>query len=205
MPEAQASPTPEPTPTPAPGDFLTLRPDSTPSNTPPPPSPPPRSKASSTPPIEDALARQAAKVAQENRSYNSHSIQQPPGYQPQSVQTKMSGSVKDLGKSSVSALGTPLGRYEKAISDAIGARWYQLVGDRMSDLVHTENVQIHFYVSRSGKIVGVRANGPKQDTVLASISIQAITESELPPIPDEVASKLPDGQLEVDFNFGLFE
>ena len=155
--------------------------------------------------MQDLLAQQAARVRQENPSVNSRSIQQPPGYQPQSVQSKMSGSVRDPGKSSVSALGTPLGRYEKAISDAISARWYQLVGDRMSDLVQTENVQIHFYITRNGKTVGIRANGPKKNTVLASISIQAITESELPPIPETVASTLPEGQLEVDFTFGLFE
>ncbi len=207
-PDAEASPTPRPVtakPTPTPGEFLVEKSDATPSDTPPEPSPSPTPKSSSTPPVRDLLAQQAARVRQESPSVNSRSIQQPPGYQPQSVQTKMSGSVRDPGKSSVSALGTPLGRYEKAISDAISARWYQLVSDRMSDLVQTENVQIHFYITRTGKTVSIRANGPKKDTVLASISIQAITESELPPIPDNVASTLPESQLEVDFTFGLFE
>ena len=51
----------------------------------------------------------------------------------------------------------------------------------------------------------MRANGPKTNTVLASISIEAVSESELPPMPDNVASLLPEGQLEVDYTFGLFE
>ncbi len=205
--DAKENPTPpSEQSTPSPNALLTLRPSASPSNTPPAPSPSPATKPHSTPPpVQDLLAQQAAKVARENSTVSSHSIPQAPGFQPQSVQTKMSGSVKDLGKNSVSALGTPLGRYEKAISDAIASRWYQLVNDRMSDLVRTESVQIHFFVTRNGQSVSIRASGAKKDTILASISIQAINESELPPIPADVASKLPEGQLEVDYTFGMFE
>ncbi len=206
QPDAKDSPTPPPadTPPPKPDDFLTLRASSTPSNTPPAPSPTPRPKASSTPPIEDALAQQAAKVAQENRSLHSTGLQQPSG-QPQTVQSKMSGAVSNRGKPAPRAISTPLGKYEKAMEDAVAERWYQLVNDRMSDLIKTENVKIHFYVTRAGKAISVRTNGPNQNTVLSTISVQAIMETDLPPIPDEVASLLPEGQLEVDYTFGLFE
>ena len=47
-----------------------------------------------------------------------------PGYQPQSEQTKMVGGVTNRGRSSAAALGTPLGRYQKQVQDAIGSRWY---------------------------------------------------------------------------------
>ena len=91
------------------------------------------------------------------------------------------------------------------MEDAVAERWYQLVNDRMSDLIKTESVKIHFYVTRAGKAITIRANGPNQNTVLSTISVQAIMETDLPPIPDEVASILPEGQLEVDYTFGLFE
>ena len=74
----------------------------------------------------------------------------------------MSGSVNNRGKAAPGAISTPLGKYEKAVSDVIAARWYQLVGDRMSDLVRTENVQIHFFVTQGGKIIG-RARQRPQD------------------------------------------
>lgn len=206
-PATTKSPTPPPDPpSPTPGEFLTLKTDSSPSDTPPQPSPSPRPKNSSTPPpVEELLARQAARVARENASVDSRSIQQPPGYQPQSVQSKMSGSVNNRGKASVSALGTPLGRYEKAIGDLIGELWNILVADKLSELIRTENVKIHFYISRAGKVTGLRVKGSNQNTVLAIVSAQAITDSNLPPIPDEVASLLPEGQLEVDYSFGFYE
>src|SRR5437667_6613107 len=38
--------------------------------------------------------------------------------------TRISGRITNRGVSSVNALGTPVGRYQKYIFDAIGSRWY---------------------------------------------------------------------------------
>ena len=203
---ATPSPSPSPTPeyTPAPDAFLTARSQPSPANTP--PEATPRVKPDSTPPIKDLLAAQAARVRLENPAVSSTGPRQPPGYQPQQIQTKMSGAVDSrTGKASVAALGTPLGRYEKAVGDAIGARWYFLVDERMSTLVRTSEVKVHFVVTRSGKITNTYVTGKNPNTALADVSLEAVVNAEVPPIPSDVAALLPEGQLEGDFSFSFFE
>src|SRR5207237_1981194 len=55
-------------------------------------------------------------------------------YRPEQVQTRMRGNISNRGRSSVNALGTPLGRYQKQLYDAVGSRWYYYVG-RDRDLI----------------------------------------------------------------------
>src|SRR5437016_10868450 len=55
-------------------------------------------------------------------------------YHPLKDQTRISGNITNRGISSVNALGTPLGRYEKILKDSIGSRWYAYV-DQKRDLI----------------------------------------------------------------------
>src|SRR5436309_7518451 len=45
-------------------------------------------------------------------------------YRPLKEQARISGNISNRGISALNALGTPLGRYEKIMKDAIGSRWY---------------------------------------------------------------------------------
>ena len=90
------------------------------------------------------------------------------------------------------------------MGDAIGARWYFLVDERMSTLVRTSEVKVHFVVTRSGKITNTHVTGKDPNTALADVSLEAVVNAEVPPIPADVASLLPDGQLEGDFAFSFF-
>src|SRR6266571_7993937 len=56
-------------------------------------------------------------------------------YRPLKDQTRISGNITNRGISSVNALGTPLGRYEKILKDSIGSRWYAYV-DHKRDLIN---------------------------------------------------------------------
>src|SRR5213076_622651 len=55
-------------------------------------------------------------------------------YRAQKERTRISGRITNHGVSSVNALGTPLGRYQKFLLDAIGSRWYAFV-EQQIDLV----------------------------------------------------------------------
>jgi hypothetical protein len=44
-------------------------------------------------------------------------------YQPYKEKTRLAGAITNRGISAVNAVGTPLGRYQKAIYDAIGSHW----------------------------------------------------------------------------------
>ncbi|MDB6147489.1 MAG: outer rane biosynthesis protein TonB, partial [Spartobacteria bacterium] len=103
-------------------------------------------------------------------------------YRPEKQQTRISGSISNRGISSVNALGTPLGRYEKILKDAIGSRWYAYVQSR-NDLVTIGTVQVHFFIDRSGTIKNLKIIENTSNETFANICLQSIIESHLPPIP----------------------
>ena len=185
--------TPKPTMTPR--DIAMLEPQPTP------PSPPEETDVQpevQTHPPSPNSQRQA------DPSVQSPGKQTLPGYQPQTVQTKMVGGVSNRGRSAVSAVGTPMGRYQKEVQDAIGSRWYFYVNKR-ADLVSTGNVKISFFITREGRVEGLRVRSSSGSDTLASLSIQSIVEARLPAIPPDVASLLPDGKLEcTDFEFAIY-
>src|SRR6266404_7363308 len=78
---------------------------------------------------------------------------QPPrsSYQPLREKTRLAGSISNRGSSAVNAVGTPLGRYQKLVYDAIGSRWYSYMA-QSGDLVSIGTVQITFWVDRSGRV-----------------------------------------------------
>ena len=47
------------------------------------------------------------------------------GYSPLLEKTRIEGNISNRGRNSVDAAGTPLGRYKKAVYDAVGSRWYR--------------------------------------------------------------------------------
>lgn len=126
-----------------------------------------------------------------------------PGFQSETDQTKMVGGLSNRGESSVSAVGTPLGRYQKAISDAIGNRWY-FYANRRSDLAAVGSVHTTFLVTRSGKVERVRVTSNTSNQTVASFSVQAIVEARIPPMPPEVVNVIPTEGLAIDFSFSIY-
>ncbi len=125
-------------------------------------------------------------------------------YQPLKQQTRISGSISNRGISSVNALGTPLGRYEKILKDAIGSRWYNYMEQRR-DMANIGTLQVHFFVDRSGKIRNLRITENTSNEAFANICLQSILEAQLPPIPEDVADTLPPQGLEVEgMNFIIY-
>jgi outer membrane biosynthesis protein TonB len=129
---------------------------------------------------------------------------QPPrsSYQPLREKTRLAGSISNRGSSAVNAIGTPLGRYQKLVYDAIGSRWYSYMASS-GDLVSIGTVRVTFWVDRSGRVkpgsLKVRENSSNE--TFANVCLQSIMEIQLPPIPQEVASTLPSEGLEQEINF----
>jgi outer membrane biosynthesis protein TonB len=127
---------------------------------------------------------------------------QPPGYQPQTRVTRLVGGISSKGKLSIGSEATPLGRYKKQISDAIGSRWYYYVSD-MIDLVNVGTVQLTFVVQKNGKVTNVRVVRNTSNESLASCSVRSIIEAEIPPMPKDVAGVVAGERIEVDFTFAV--
>ncbi len=130
------------------------------------------------------------------------SMPSPPGFQPERRTTRIQGGVSNRGRSSVDALGTPLGRYKKMLSDAIGSRWYFYVNNEIG-LLAVGTTTIRFIVTASGRVTGLQILSNSSNESFASVSIRSILEAEIPPIPPDVAEHLENNRIEVDYTFSI--
>jgi TonB family protein len=185
------SPTPAPTPTPV----------STPVTTPT-PAPTPEDVF----PTDEQLAmlRQALTPRPTpSRREQTNPLRQgapPTAYRQEQRTTRMQGNINNRGRSSIAALGTPQGRFEKAVQDAVGSRWYYYVRER-GDLINIGTVQIKFYVRPDGKVEDVRVVRNSSNETLASTSLQSIIEANIPPMPEDLAPLLTGDRMEFTMNF----
>lgn len=127
-----------------------------------------------------------------------------PGYKPQTIKARISGGINKIGPSSVAARDTPLGRYTKALQDAIGSRWY-IYMDQQRGLVPFGIVRLSFVVTSDGKVHNVEVVEGNRSGTLATISMAALTEAAIPPMPPDLAATLEGGRIEFTaFDFGVF-
>jgi outer membrane biosynthesis protein TonB len=124
-------------------------------------------------------------------------------YQPLKERTRLAGSISNRGTSAVNAVGTPLGRYEKMIQDAIGSRWYAYVGEK-ADLISLGTAQVIFSVDRSGRVKNLKLIKNSSNEAFANVCLQSILEIQMPPIPEDVARTLPPEGLDEQIVFTMF-
>ncbi len=125
-----------------------------------------------------------------------------PGYQPQTRITRLKGNISNRGRSSADAVSTPLGRYKKQISDAIGSRWYYYVNEAIS-LLNVGTLEVRFIVKSDGKVQKCQVLRNSSNESFASTSVRAVMDAEIPPIPPEILPMLKEGAIEVDFTFTI--
>ena len=182
------TPPPAAAPTPDPEQLAML------TSTPPPPIKPDETQPSPTPdPVASAapLAPRPLPDAPSSR------------YQAQKQQKPMAGSISNRGPSSVNAVGTPLGRYQKLLYDSVGARWYQHTHERQ-DLISIGTTRLTFTIDRSGKVSNLKVIENTANEAFAIVCIQSVQELKLPPIPEDVASTLPSEGLQQELTFILY-
>ena len=174
----------------------------TPLTTPPPqPVPAPTALALLDPPIRPS-ARADARRPRQQPAPEREARPERPGFQPETRTTRIQGGLTNRGRPALNAKATPLGRYKKMLSDAIGSRWYYYV-NRQIDLVSIGTIEISFIVERDGKARSVRVISNTSNESFASVSLRSILEAKIPPIPDDVADSLHAGRLEVDYTFTI--
>jgi TonB family protein len=182
----------------------TPSPQSTPSPSPSPSTTPPPSSLKLLQP-QDTSPRQPAKTTKSSPPAPSTpgAAGATKGYQPETRQTVIRGNISNRGRSSVAAEATPIGRYKKAVADAIGSRWYYYVDERMG-LLSIGTVDVNFKVTATGKVTGlhvVRSNGNES---LTDCSLRSIMDAKLPPIPPDVVPTIQNGCLEIDYSFTIY-
>src|SRR5438093_1345128 len=118
-------------------------------------------------------------------------------YRRQKERTHIAGNITNRGISSVNALGTPLGRYQKIVADSIGSRWYTYV-EQKRDLINIGTLRLGFVIDRSGRVKNLKVTENSSNEAFASVCVQSVLEAHLPPIPEDVAQSLPPEGLEVE-------
>ena len=209
QPQKTAEATPTPTPTPPPSPSLLPKPLASPLPT---STPPPNNLKLLEPPKPEQIQPQPPQKTKSN-SPSQQSPSQPPsqqgaqgakkGYQPETRQTVIRGNISNRGRSSVAAEATPIGRYKKAVADAIGSRWYYYVNERMG-LLSIGTVDVSFNVAPAGKVTGLHVVHSNSNESLTDCSLRSIMDAKLPPIPPDVARILQDGCLEIDYSFTIY-
>lgn len=174
-----------------------------------PPKPEPTPSEESKPPVpEDSIAVATPTPTPETPKPREAPALPPPrpavkpSFQRQARATRLSGSVSNRGRSAVASMATPLGRYRKAVSDAIGSSWYQFIGPRM-DLFSYGTVKVVFVVDANGKVRRPRVLSNTSNESFEIITLQSILAAELPPIPPDILPTLEGGQIEIDYTFSI--
>jgi TonB family protein len=121
-------------------------------------------------------------------------------YRREQIPERMAGNISKRGVSSVSAVGTPLGRYEKSVYDAIGARWYALC-DANRDRVDIGTVRVQFVVAPDGKINDIRVISGGTSASFTNLCLQSVQDAKPEPIPEDVMAVLPPEGLPGEVNF----
>lgn len=184
---ATATPLPEPVATPEPDKFAML------TSTPPPalrdlePEPPSPDNPPTAPPLD----------------MRPRPERPPTAYRPEKTETKITGRISDRGPASVNAVGTPLGRYQKAVSDAIGSRWYYYMKSKM-DVVNVGTAVISAEIDREGRVANLRVISNSANEAFANVCLQSFQEAKIAPIPDDLVAALPDGKMPLEFSFTTY-
>jgi hypothetical protein len=166
------------------------------------PSPSVAPSAAPTPTPSDALAM-LAPTPKPKPQPTSTPQQQKSVYHPLTQAKRMSGAISNHGPASFATVGTPLGRYQKMLSDAVGSRWYSYT-KQQADLVSIGTAHVVFSVDRGGRVRNVRVVENSNNESFANVCIRSIIEVQLPPIPEDVAATLPSDGLEADFVFTMY-
>jgi outer membrane biosynthesis protein TonB len=187
-PSATPSSTPQPTPTPTPSaDLLAMFRAS----------PPPTAR---TPGPENEIRSPSPKVAPAPVSHPTASS----AYRREQIQERMAGNISKRGVSSVNAAGTPLGRYEKSIYDAIGKRWYALC-DANRDRVDIGTVHVQFVVAPDGKINDIKVISGGTSESFANLCLKSVQDAKPGAIPEDVMAILPPEGLPGEVSFTGFQ
>ena len=124
------------------------------------------------------------------------------GYQPQQLRTEASGGIEKTGAASVASEATPGGRYTASALRTIGHRWRQFT-DARTDLVTAGTVTVRFTVDRDGKVHSLHVVSNTANEALASISLRAVADAPIPPMPEDAASSFSGAMMPVEIHFNL--
>ena len=192
QPDPEPKPTPAPTATPPPKPTPVSTAQPTPSQLPTPTPPDALPKAPTRPLSVIEAKLETTKPLKPKPVPN-------PGYSPQMRRTRVNGAAMPVGEDGVDSVATPLGRYKKAISAAVGSHWNYEIQKQMS-LLSIGEVTASIRIDAKGKVRGFRIVKNTSNNTHALIIEQSVRRAELDPPPQEA---LQNGFFEYEMRFLL--
>ncbi len=190
-PQPQTTPPPAATPEPAsadPRDMAMVTPHSLPT-----------SPADAEPNPYDPAFRPPADMTEPPRPT---AVPRRGGYRPMESRTEAAGGIGRTGGDSIATEATPASRYVAVVKRAVDQRFHQYV-DARADIINFGRVQVYFRVNRDGKVSSPRVGFNSANEALASVTLRALAEANIPPMPTDVAASFPGGVMPMSINFTL--
>ncbi|HUF62243.1 MAG TPA: hypothetical protein VMN36_09225 [Verrucomicrobiales bacterium] len=124
-------------------------------------------------------------------------------YQPETAQRKMEGTLSNRGDPAFDAENTPVGQYMKKVTDAVGRKWHRHI--RMNDaLISFGTMRVQFRVNRFGTPSDIRVVRRTSNTAVEDITLRAILDADIPPMPPRVSEILDNGEIEITYNVLIY-
>lgn len=118
-------------------------------------------------------------------------------------QNNQNGDITDFGEGSVDAEATEIGKYKKAVNQAIGRKWHQYRVERGAD-VTWGILRIKFFVTPKGNVRNLRIVEKDATELVTEFSLRAIVDAKIPSMPPEVASQMGGQGLEMNYNIVIY-
>lgn len=126
-------------------------------------------------------------------------IPAPEAFSPTSRQNERNGNVETEGDEAVDAMATAMGRYKQEVRKAIEVRWHRY-RDEQKDSVIWGMLKLKFRVTPDGDVEQMEITKNESNKTLYEISLRAIRDTELPPMPPEVAEEVGDKGIEIRYD-----
>jgi hypothetical protein len=130
--------------------------------------------------------------------------QDPNAFTPHTRVTETKGTIANRGSApSVDAEGTPTGRYIRQVTGMVDKKWHHYCLLRRDGVTYG-HLEISFYVNKKGKVEDLKVvNDKESNPILTGLTLRAIMDAEIPPIPKEVLPSLPmndQERLKMEYN-----
>ena len=126
-----------------------------------------------------------------------------PAYLAQRRKNNQNGDITNLGEGSVDAESTEVGKYKKAVNQAIGKKWHEYRQDR-ADHVTWGLLQLKFTVTPAGKVRDLVITKKEATELVTEFSLLAIAEAKIPRMPADAAAELGSRGLEMHYNIVIY-
>ncbi len=121
------------------------------------------------------------------------------GFSAERRQDDRNGKATKVGENAVDAEKTAMGEYKQAVRDAVAKKWHLYRAEKEGTVIWGM-LKLTFRVDKDGEVQQLQITKNEANATLLDISLRAIRESDLPPMPPEVAEAAGADGLEIRYD-----